>query len=387
MSELENVSKEFGLETTLPSAWYLEDSIYALEREHIFLKEWICVGREEEVPESGDHKVLELYGESILLVRNTEGTLRAFYNVCRHRGARICAMGEQENSNDRLPLRGGVIGKEMIMCPYHTWTYDLDGQLQRAPHMAQEMGFKVEEVRLHKVGCESWGGFVFLNLTPAQAPSFAELITGSAEQFQRYPLADLRIGATIRYEVNANWKVLCENYNECYHCGPVHPELCKIVPAFKQSGGAGLDWENGIPHREGAMTFTESGLTSRRTFPGLSETEKNHHKGDLIYPNVFLSLASDHVAVFILKAQGAAHTSIDCHFLFETYEMDKPDFDPGDAVDIWHLVNRQDWSICERVQQGIGARVHERGLFSSMEDWNLDIRRYVSDHIGEYVDS
>ena len=135
------------------------------------------------------------------------------------------------------------------------------------------------------------------------------------------------------------------------------------------------------------MTFTESGLTSRRTFPGLSETEKNHHKGDLIYPNLFLSLASDHVAVFILKAQGAGHTSIDCHFLFETYEMDKPDFDPSDAVDFWHLVNRQDWSICERVQQGIGARVHERGLFSSMEDWNLDIRRYVSDRIGEYVEN
>ncbi len=387
MSESGKIEEKGGMETTLPSDWYLEDRFYALECEHIFFKEWICVGREEEVPEPGDHKVLEVYGESILLLRNTEAELRAFYNVCRHRGAQLCAVGEQENSNDRLPLKGGVMGKNRIMCPYHSWTYDLNGQLQRAPHMTAEMGFKIEEMQLHKVACESWGGFVFLNLSPENAPSFAEHIAASDERFQRYPLADLRVARTISYEVNANWKVLCENYNECYHCGPVHPELCAVVPAFKEAGGSNLDWDVGIPHREGATTFTASGVTNRRTFPGLSESEKDHHKGDLIYPNVFLSLASDHVAVFILKARGATRTTIDCHFLFETYEMEKMDFDPADAVDFWHLVNRQDWSICERVQQGMRARVHERGLFSPMEDWNLDIRRYVSDRIGKFVDS
>ncbi|MFT5134512.1 MAG: Rieske 2Fe-2S family protein [Gammaproteobacteria bacterium] len=385
MPNLKNTNTEIGLETTLPSAWYLEDKVYALECEHIFLKEWICVGREEEIPHPGDNKVLDLYGESILLLRNTEGKLRAFYNVCRHRGAQICPMGEQEDSNDRLPLKGGVIGKNRIMCPYHAWTYDLDGQLQRAPHMTEEMGFKVENVQLHAVACESWGGFIFLNLSPDEAPPFARQVENSNKLFQRYPLADLRIGATIHYEVNANWKVLCENYNECYHCGPVHPELCAIVPAFMRAGGAELDWDIGIPHREGAMTFTQTGLTARRTFPGLSESEKNHHKGDLVYPNLFLSVASDHVTVFILRATSAGHTSIDCHFLFEPFEMDKADFDPSDAVDFWHLVNRQDWSICERVQKGMSARVHERGYFSPMEDWNLDIRQYVSERIGKFV--
>ena len=324
MTEFSNLEGGSPLQTTLPSSWYLQESIFELEREHIFFKEWICVGREEQVAEPGDHQVLDVYGESILLVRNGEGLLRAFYNVCRHRGAQLCPAGVQEDSNDRLPLKGGVIGGRTIMCPYHAWTYDLDGQLQRAPYMTEEMGFRVEDVQLHAAGCETWGGFVFVHLTPEQAPSFATHIAGSAEIFQRYPLVDLRVGTTLHYAVNANWKILCENYNECYHCGPVHPELCKVVPAFKDAGGAGLDWGRGIPHREGAVTFTESGTTTRRMFPGLNEDEQVRHKGDLLYPNVFVSACSDHVAVFILHAQDVGHTTIDCHFLFETHELNKP---------------------------------------------------------------
>ena len=376
-----------GLEATLPSSWYLSAEIYALEREHIFMREWICVGREQEVPGVGDHKVLDVYGESILLVRNTQSRLRAFYNVCRHRGAQLCIAADTPESVDRLPLKGGVIGGNRITCPYHAWSYDLDGQLQRAPHMTKAGGFKVENVQLYDVGCETWGGFVFVNLSPAQAPSFSEHISAFAERFKRYPLADLRVAETISYQVQGNWKVLCENYNECYHCGPVHPELCKIVPAFLNAGGAGLDWEEGVPHRDGAFTFTMSGTTKRRAFSGLNDHEKNRHKGDLIYPNLFLSFAADHVAAFILRAEGPADTRIDCHFLFEQFEIEKPEFDPSDAVDFWHLVNRQDWSICERVQKGIGARVHERGVMSPMEDWNLDVRRYVIERIGSHIES
>ena len=114
-----------------------------------------------------------------LNLRNTEKQLRAFYNVCRHRGARLCVMGEEENSNNRVPLKGGVISKNRIMCPYHAWTYDLDGQLQAAPHMTEEMGFKIDDVQLHKVACESWGGFIFLNLSPESAPSFEEHVAAS----------------------------------------------------------------------------------------------------------------------------------------------------------------------------------------------------------------
>jgi len=378
-----------SIEQTLPSNWYLRDDIFTLEREHIFFRDWVCVAREEQLPGPGDHLVLDVYGQSILLLRNTEGKLRGFYNVCRHRGAQLCASesGEdsQEDSHDRVPLKGGVVGGRSILCPYHAWRYDLDGQLQRAPHMTEDMGFDASEVQLHAVGCESWGGFVFVHLTPDEASPFDEHVAVAAKGFERYPIENLRIGRTISYQVRANWKIICENYNECYHCGPVHPELCKIVPAFRDRGGADLDWERGIPHREGAVTFTESGTTDRRMFPGLNEDEQQRHKGDVLYPNLFISAASDHVAVFVLRAQSADLTHIECHFLFETYEMEQPGFDCADAVDFWHLVNRQDWAICERVQQGMTARIHEHGIFSPMEDWNLDIRRYVTDRIGQFV--
>jgi len=397
MAEFDSIrSNKSGarLEETLPSSWYLQTDIYALEREHIFMREWLCVARDEDIPLAGDHKVLDVFGESILLLRNQDFQLRAFYNVCRHRGAQLCAAAEEAQeleSHDRLPLKGGVVNASRIICPYHAWSYDLNGKLLRAPHMTDDMGFDIDSVKLHSVACDSWGGFVFINLSheshesTEQIKPFSEHIAASAERFQRYPLADLRVAKTISYEVNANWKVLCENYNECYHCGPVHPELCRIVPAFRNAGGAGLDWEEGVPHADGADTFTFSGTSKRRAFPGLDENEQQNHKGDLIYPNLFLSLARDHVVAFVLHPQGPGATRIECLFLFESYEMAKNDFDPSDAIDFWHLVNRQDWSICERVQMGMNSRVHESGVFSPMEDWNLDIRRYVSDRIGPYV--
>jgi Rieske 2Fe-2S family protein len=374
----------FGLESTLPTFWYQREDVYALEQERIFFREWLCVGREEEVPRPGDHRVIDVCGQSIILVRNEKGGLRAFYNVCRHRGTRLCSPSGAEQASVGLAVKGGV-ASGLIICPYHAWTYDLDGQLLRAPHLAKESGFDVATVQLYPVLVECWGGFVFLNLSPAQAKPFADTVGGARARLTRYPLADLRIAKTIRYEVDANWKLLCENYNECYHCAPVHPELCRVVPAFREHGGANLDWERGIPHREGADTFTISGTSSRRSFPGLNEDEQVRHKGDLVYPNLFISAAREHVAAFILQPTGPKHTRIDCHFLFEPHEMAQPDFDPSDTVEFWDLVNRQDWNICERVQAGIAARVHTVGVFSPMEDWNLDIRRYVSERIGSFV--
>ncbi len=370
-----------GLESTLPSSWYRSEKVFAAEKEHIFCREWVCVGREEELQEPGAYRVLEVLGESILLVRNREGALRAFYNVCRHRGARLC---RQAGGSTPPPLSGGIAGAR-ITCPYHQWTYDFDGRLLAAPYLTTEPGFDKSLFSLYPVGLESWGGFVFLNLTPAKAATLQQQIAGIPERICRYPLGELRIGHTIRYEVAANWKVICENYNECYHCAGVHPELCAVVPAFKDRGGSGLDWLRGIPHREGAYTFTTSGTTVRRAFPGLNADEQVRHKGELLYPNLFLSLACDHAAVFILQPRSPVRTDIVCHFLFEPFELAKADFDARDTVEFWDLVNRQDWSICESVQQGISARVHERGYYAPMEDFNLDIRRYVLDRIGDAV--
>jgi Rieske 2Fe-2S family protein len=152
------------------------------------------------------------------------------------------------------------------------------------------------------------------------------------------------------------------------------------------TAAAGLDWSRGVPHRDGAYTFTLDGTTRRRAFPSLDEDERVRHKGELVYPNLWVSLACDHVAAFILQPRGVARTDIICHFLFEPFEMAKSDFDASDTVAFWDLVNRQDWAICESVQQGISSRVHQLGYYAPMEDFNLDIRRYVLERIGDAVD-
>jgi Rieske 2Fe-2S family protein len=369
-----------GLEQTLPSSWYYRDDIYALEKERIFCREWLCVAREEELPAVGDFRVLDVVGESILLVRNRQGTLRAFYNVCRHRGARLCRT--DESAPVGMAVNGGVIAARSILCPYHQWSYDLDGHLVATPHMGNVPGFDKSAISLYPVGVECWGGFIFVNLTPAEARPFDAELGEISQRTQRYPLAGLAVGHSITYRVAANWKAICENYNECYHCGGVHPELCSVVPAFREAGGGGLDWLRGVPHREGANTFTYSGTTTRRAFPTLNQDERERHKGEVIYPNLFVSLARDHVTAFILQPRGPERTDIVCHFLFEPCEIEKPDFNPGDAVEFWDITNRQDWSICESVQRGIRSRVHQYGYYAPMEDYSLDIRRYVKERLG-----
>jgi Rieske 2Fe-2S family protein len=189
------------------------------------------------------------------------------------------------------------------------------------------------------------------------------------------------VASRIVYEVGANWKAIVENFNECYHCGPVHPELSELVPAFKKRGGSELDWEGGIPHREGAWTFTASGTTNRSAFPGLSAEEKERHKGQLIYPNLMLSLSADHVAAFTLWPHSPTATTVVCDFLFHPDEIAKGTFDPSDAVDFWDMVNRQDWAVCENVQKGMSSRFFETGFYAPMEDYSMDIRRYLDERM------
>jgi Rieske 2Fe-2S family protein len=388
MPDAENKSP---LEKSLPSSCYLTDEFFARERELIFCREWFLAGREEQLPNPGDYLVLNVAGESILVVRAKDGALKAHYNVCRHRGARLCPSPEDAADSNSLELSGGVVGASGIRCPYHQWTYAMDGKLLNAPCLKESEGLRKEELSLYPVGVETWGGFFFLNLSPelaaSQGRTLAAQLGDAASRVRRYSLADLRAPHRITYEVAANWKVILENYNECYHCGGVHPELCEVVPAFRQNGGSNLEWERGIPHREGAFTFTKSGVTNRTPFPGLDDDEKVRHKGELIYPNFMLSLAAEHVAAFTLWPQSPNRTGVECDFLFHPDEIAKKAFNPRDVIEFWDLINRQDWEICKRVQQGINSRMHKFGYYAPMENLSLDIRNYITNQIGKLDDT
>ena len=289
----------------------------------------------------------------------------AFYNVCRHRGAELVDLGAPER---------GHLGP-VIRCPYHQWTYGLDGGLRRRPFLPADDLDDDGDIALHPVGVDEWGGFLFVHLSPAVAAPLARQLGPVIERVRRYPLTDLRRGVTFTYDVAANWKVLAENYNECYHCGPVHPELCELIPAFRRGGG-GLEWEAGIPHRDGAWTLTTTGTSARAPFPDLDDAERTRHKGELVYPNLLLSLAAEHVVASTLRPHGPARTTVVCDLLFHPDEIASNGFDPSDAGELWDLVNRQDWAICESVQRGMSSRAWQGGWFAPMEDESADISRW-----------
>jgi Rieske 2Fe-2S family protein len=360
-------ASQSGLQKSLQRDAYVSPDFYEREREHIFWDQWMYAGRSALWTDPGAFRVLDLCGESVIVVRGRDGALHAHLNLCRHRGSRLLC-GE------------GVI-RGAIRCPYHGWAYAFDGRLIAAPFVAME-DVPNDARRLHAVAVDEWGGFVFLHLNGGRTGTLAEQLGRVPERLQRYPLARLRTARSITYDVAANWKVLLENYNECYHCAGVHPELCRVVPAFKQSGGANLDWERGIPHREGAFTFTFSGTSVRAPFVTLNDDERVRHNGELIYPNFMLSLSAEHVAAFCLWPRGPQRTEIVCDFLFDPDEMEKPEFDPSDAVEFWDLVNRQDWAICESVQSGMQSRAFRYGYYAPMEDASLDIRQYIAERLG-----
>jgi len=295
--------------------------------------------------------------------------LHAAYNVCRHRGSQVVPVDPAESAPEPCAAAS-------LRCPYHSWTYDLTGRLLRAPHTEQVDDFEPERFGLKPVGVDTWGGFVFVHLTPDESSALDDELAPLVRGLERYPFATLVSGRRFEYDVAANYKVLSENYNECYHCGPVHPELTRLVPAFG-GGGVDLDWDGGIEHRTGAWTFTVSGTTARRPFPDLEPDERARHKGALVHPNLWLSCSADHVAAFTLWPRAVDRTTVVCDLLFDPAEVTRPDFDPDDAGELWDLVNRQDWAVCESVQRGMSSRSYVDGWFAPMEDASADIRRWL----------
>jgi len=365
-----------ALQAALPREHYVDPVRFQEERELVLLREWTCAGRLDDLGLAVDGAlvpnrlaVVPLLGESCLVTIDGVGVLRAHANVCRHRGSQLVPVEDEEAPPPPCDAKA-------LRCGYHSWTYGLDGRLLHAPHTEDVTDLSPEDFRLHPIGADVWGGFLWLHATPSAAESLTDALGPVPERVRRYPLERLVVGRRLVYDVSANWKVIAENYNECYHCGPVHPELCRLVPAFA-GGGSGLEWDDGIPHREGAWTFTLSGTSDRAPFPELDEAERVRHKGELVYPNLMLSLSADHVAAFVLTPTAVDRTRVVCDLLFSPEEAARAGFDPSDAAELWDLVNRQDWAVCAAVQRGMSSRWFSGGWYAPMEDASLDIRRWL----------
>ena len=345
----QNSESTSRIHSTLPGRDYHAPEIFELERERIFHDKWVCVGRQEQVANAGDYLAREIIDESVIVVRGRSGNLSAFYNVCRHRGSRLCDEAQ------------GNFGSA-IRCPYHAWTYSLEGKLKGTPHIGEIEGFDRVDFPLYPVAVDTWEGFIFVHLGPKPAPLLDQLTEGVTE-FARYRIGNLRVGHVIQYDVAANWKVIIENYCECLHCPGVHPELCKIVPIYKrglvveEQGG----WGNTMV--DGATTFTKTGRSNLPPLPGLTESDIKTYFGAIAFPNLVFNFHSDHVMTYRMQDITPERTTIISEFLFEQETIEKDDFDPGEVVDFWDLVSRQDWAVCERVQKGVRSRAYQSGIY------------------------
>ena len=338
--------------STLPGRYYYDPAIYEREQERIFSRMWVCVGRAEAFTHVGAYQTVTIGQESIIVVLNKDGRLNAFLNVCRHRGARLCT-----------EARGQLKGS--IQCRYHAWTYGLDGRLLGAPNVLNDEQFNRMAFGLIPVALNVWEGLIWLNL--ADQPSSIAIQVhepiverfGSYEPFTRYTVGELKVGKTITYDIHANWKLVLENFMECYHCGPMHPELCWLLPGFK-SGKSYGDGDAAM-FAEGVEAFTITGKASRPPLPGLLPEDLRRYYGIVLMPNVLLNLLDDHVVIHTLHPDGPARTRVTCDWLFDPAVMARPDFDPMDAVEVFDLVNRQDWEVCELTQLSMTSKAFRSG--------------------------
>jgi Rieske 2Fe-2S family protein len=339
---------------TLGSSDYTSWETYDEEREKIWWGDWVCVGRTEEVANPGDYIVRDVAGESIFIARNAEGHLGGFYNVCSHRGTKF--LDDDAAGNVRKAFR----------CPYHAWTYDLNGQLIGTPNVKEDEFFDRSLYPLHPVNVGDHAGFLFVNLSTEPRPLMDALTDGaeSITAFERFHMEDLRIGVRLVYEVEANWKIVVENYNECLHCPQIHPELVQVVPLFR----FGEVWDeetrdDGNRMVEGATSFTKNGRSELPPFPDLPPDDYNMYFGSYEFPNLMLNLHPDCVMYYIGFPKGPNHTTIVSEYLFRPETIGGPSFKPEPTVELWDLISKQDWEVCARAQTGVGSRAFTTGVY------------------------
>lgn len=358
-AELERVRREYRAASLLPARTYHDPAILEWEREHIVRRDWVLVAREEDVPEPTSFRLLELDGEPLILVRCRDGILRAFYNVCRHRGT---AVEERE------------CGKAVrFQCPYHAWIYDLEGRLIRAKHTDDLEDFSFETFGLVPVHVATWQGFVFLNLAQGDVEPLDAQLGDLVEHFARFDFTTLRSAKRIEYDVAANWKFIAENYSECYHCPGVHPQLNKLTP-YDLGGDFSPDgaWQGGwMELVAGAETMAlDGGHGSRGGRPpmcGITAEDEQRVYYYVLWPLAFLSIHPDYLLVHRLEPIAPDRTRIICEWLFEADTIARPDFDPAEPVAFWDLTNRQDWHVCELQQRGTRSRSWVAGRYSNNE--------------------
>ncbi len=354
--------------TMLPPAAFVDRQVLEWELDQIF-RGWVVAGHVSAVDEPGKFLVRQVGTDSVVIIAGEDGKPRAFLNVCRHRGAQLV---EEPEGQVRKRLR----------CPYHAWSYDLDGELRAAPHMDGVEDFDYSCNGLLGVRLAVIGGLVLIDLS-GDAPDPNEHVGDLFDHLERYRLTDLRRAGETTYEVNANWKGIAENYNECLHCPGVHPELNalshymsgeEVVGEGAWCGGSMTLREDAStmaleqqPDRAESLSGSEASHADRPPIEGLTAEQANTVLYFALFPNALVSLHPDYVMLHTLWPQAPGHTHVTCEWFFEQRTMAEPGFDPSDAIGFWDMVNKQDWYVCELQQKGLVTRNYTAGRYSAEE--------------------
>ncbi|RIK42566.1 MAG: (2Fe-2S)-binding protein [Chloroflexi bacterium] len=341
---------------TLPPRVYHDQEVFDWEIEAWFRQEWLFVGREEDLPETGSFFRVDAFGENIVVVRGNDGVIRAFYNVCRHRGSTII----EEDA-------GRIV---RFQCPYHAWIYDLTGKLRPPMHTDTLENFSCEAFSLIPVHVGTWAGHIFISLAEEPMP-FEEHLGDFRSHFDRFNLHELRRTDRIVYDTRANWKGIVENYEECYHCPGVHPLLNHITPVTLPGGSLRGDgqWACGwmILDDQFETMSMDGYLHGRKVLPTMTPDDLRRIYYAVVWPNLLFSLHPDFLMLHYLWPLAPDRTTIVCELYFHPDAMAEPDFDSSGPREFWDLTNRQDWHVCELQQRGTASRSYTPGRYANNE--------------------
>jgi Rieske 2Fe-2S family protein len=353
---------------TLPRAFYTDAAHHQAELRDIWYKNWLYLCRAETLDGALSFRTFEVGDQPILLLRDGNLALRAYYNVCRHRGAILCT-----EPSGRLNTR-------LLTCPYHNWSFGLDGRLVATSSKQTAPDFNKADYPLHGIAVTEWRGFVFVNLAGASAPPFEPVFDLDSTNLNNWPLESLRAAHAATKILDCNWKIFWENFSECLHCPNAHPELCDLVPIYKRAFQDERDdphWQDHAESRDpkykgglkaGALTWSMDGQPHSEVFAELTDAERAAGQNFVVkLPALMMVGHIDYVRIVRMRPLGPTRTELYVEWLFPPAAIAAAGFSAAPVVDFTNLVMAQDVALCALNQRGLAAAPFESGVLMPEE--------------------
>ncbi len=354
---------------TLPPELYTSAEFLGFEKEALFMREWLAVGRAERIPEPGDWFTVDLLGEPVVVVRGKDGEIRALSAVCRHRAMQVC-----EGQGHGTTLK----------CPYHHWTYALDGRLLGAPAMERTADFDKKEWGLPRLAVEEWQGFVFVNFAPDPEP-LGPTLSRYEPFIANYDLANAVCPGTFTLEAMPwNWKVMFENFNDGYHANRLHQFVQDFCPSDMSAFPVPWDDDSNVVFRTAGYTHIDGGFNATRkallpVFPDLTEEERWRSTFALIPPMMCFGTAPDQCFFFLVRPTGPETIDVEIGYIFHPRALEDPLFEEKLALSDAgvQVFVRQDQDATTKVQRGLRSRFAPRGRYSWQEESHVQLNRWL----------